>query len=210
MEITLPHFSNLFKLIRKLKVSRAAALFAIVFFSFTYTDLVAQDVTNTVLTSATASPSCSNVGVALTATVSDVTTPASTPTGTVQFQVDGVNSGTPVALVGGVANFTTPLLPAGPHTLTANYISDNGLAFANSTSNTINQTITAAPSATISYSAPAFCSNSGTALLTRTGTAGGTYSATPAGLTLNAANGSVTLNTSTPGTYTVQYLIAAA
>src|SRR5579864_6015055 len=143
MEITLPHFSNLYKLIRKLKVSLAAALFAIILFSFSFTDLAAQDATNINITSGTASPSCSNVGVQLTATVSDVTTPANTPTGTVQFLVDGVNSGGPVTLVGGTATFTTPLLPAGPHNITANYISDNLPVFASSgPSNSIAQTIT--------------------------------------------------------------------
>ena len=93
MEITIPRFSNLSKLIRKLTLKRAVALFAIVVLSFSYTDSIAQDITYIDLTSSTASPSCSNIGVALTATVTDITTPATTPTGTVQFLVDGVNSG---------------------------------------------------------------------------------------------------------------------
>ncbi|MBK7308306.1 MAG: hypothetical protein IPI88_15650 [Chitinophagaceae bacterium] len=46
-------------------------------------------------------------------------------------------------------------------------------------------------------------------MLPETGTAGGTYSST-AGLTINAATGDVTLATSTPGTYTVTYTIAAS
>ena len=44
--------------------------------------------------------------------------------------------------------------------------------------------------------------------MTRTGTAGGTYSATPAGLSIDAATGDVNTGTSTPGTYTVRYNIA--
>ncbi len=65
------------------------------------------------------------------------------------------------------------------------------------------------PSATISYAGSPYCANAGTATVTRTGAAGGTYSST-AGLTLNAATGDVTLGTSTPGTYTVTYTIAAS
>jgi hypothetical protein len=70
-------------------------------------------------------------------------------------------------------------------------------------------TITAAPAATISYSAAPYCQGSGTAAVTRTGSSGGTYSST-AGLSINTTTGEVNLNTSTPGTYTVTYSIAAA
>ena len=44
--------------------------------------------------------------------------------------------------------------------------------------------------------------------VTQTGTAGGTYSST-AGLTINAATGAITPSTSTAGTYTVTYTMAA-
>ncbi|MEO6254207.1 MAG: hypothetical protein ABIO79_12915, partial [Ferruginibacter sp.] len=70
-------------------------------------------------------------------------------------------------------------------------------------------TVTTPPSATISYAGSPYCSNSGTATVTQSGTTGGTYSST-AGLTINAATGDVTLGTSTAGTYTVTYTIAAA
>ncbi|MBL7963681.1 MAG: hypothetical protein JNM31_07525, partial [Flavobacteriales bacterium] len=79
-----------------------------------------------------------------------------------------------------------------------------------SPSTTVPVTVTAAPSATINYVGNPFCSSAGTASVTRTGTAGGTYSASPAGLTLNSSTGAVTLGTSTAGTYTVTYTIAAA
>jgi hypothetical protein len=70
-------------------------------------------------------------------------------------------------------------------------------------------TVSAAPSATISYSGTPFCSGAGTASVTRTGTAGGTYSST-AGLTINAATGTITPSSSTSGVYTVTYIIAAS
>ncbi len=70
---------------------------------------------------------------------------------------------------------------------------------------TTSVTINALPTATISYAGAPFCK---TGILpqavTRTGTAGGTYSST-AGLTINAATGAITPNTSTAGTYTVTY-----
>src|SRR6185295_8640087 len=47
-------------------------------------------------------------------------------------------------------------------------------------------TITANPSATISYPGTPFCSNGGTASVNRVGTAGGTYSST-AGLSINGS-----------------------
>jgi len=74
---------------------------------------------------------------------------------------------------------------------------------------TASVTITAAPSATISYAGTPYCSSAGTASVTRTGSAGGTYSASPAGLMVNASTGTITLGTSIPGSYTVTYLIAA-
>jgi hypothetical protein len=60
-----------------------------------------------------------------TATVSVVTSGAATPTGTVQFLVDGASIGLPIALTGGTA--TSPKiasLPAGTYTVTADYSGD--------------------------------------------------------------------------------------
>ena len=64
-------------------------------------------------------------------------------------------------------------------------------------------TITALPTATISYAGSPYCAT-GTATVTQTGTAGGTYTA-PAGVVINAATGDINLATSTPGTYTITY-----
>ena len=71
-------------------------------------------------------------------------------------------------------------------------------------------TITALPAATISYPGSPFCSNFGVGSVSQTGTAGGSYSATPAGLSINAGTGAITTTSSTPGIYTVTYTIAAA
>lgn len=73
---------------------------------------------------------------------------------------------------------------------------------------TASVTISPAPSATISYIGNPFYSNSASAIITSTGTTGGTYSST-AGLSINAATGLVNTSASTAGTYTVTYTIAA-
>lgn len=73
---------------------------------------------------------------------------------------------------------------------------------------TTNVNIHSAAAATISYATP-LCSNRGTVTVTRTGTAGGTYSA-PTGLTIDANTGAINTTTSTPGNYTITYTVAAA
>jgi FtsP/CotA-like multicopper oxidase with cupredoxin domain len=58
---------------------------------------------------ASASSITPNGTVTLTANVVDATTGAATPTGAVQFQVNGVNVGSPATLAGGQATLTAPL-----------------------------------------------------------------------------------------------------
>ncbi|TPG36389.1 hypothetical protein, partial [Flavobacterium pectinovorum] len=75
-----------------------------------------------------------------------------------------------------------------------------------------NVTINAAPSAptaAISYPASSY-TNVGTAEITRTGQAGGTYSAIPAGLSINATTGIINLSESKLNTYTVTYAFSNA
>ncbi|MCK7555585.1 PKD domain-containing protein [Chitinophaga sedimenti] len=73
---------------------------------------------------------------------------------------------------------------------------------------TASVTITAAPTATISYT-PAILCNVATAnppvAVVQTGTAGGTYTATPAGLPINPTTGEITPAGATPGVYTIRY-----
>ena len=68
---------------------------------------------------------------------------------------------------------------------------------------TTNITINALPTATIAYTGSPYCAT-GTATVTQTGTAGGTFTA-PAGIVINAARGDIDLVTSTTGTYTITY-----
>jgi hypothetical protein len=66
-------------------------------------------------------------------------------------------------------------------------------------------------SATISYSSSSFCqSDTIGQAVSQTGTSGGTYSASPSGLSINASSGTIAPSASSPGTYTVNYTMAAS
>lgn len=89
-----------------------------------------------------------------------------------------------------------------------NNISPNPYIVTNESNSAI-ITVTSVPSANITYAGSPYCANSGTVGVTFTGTSGGTFNSTT-GLTLNAITGAITSGTSTPGTYTVTYTVAAA
>lgn len=72
------------------------------------------------------------------------------------------------------------------------------------TNNGANIKINAAPMASISYGSGSFC-KTGSVSVTRTGQSGGTYSATPSGLSINSSTGAINLAASTANTYTVKY-----
>ena len=60
----------------------------------------------------------------------------------------------------------------------------------------------------ISYTGTPYCTSAGTATVTLTGTTGGVFSA-DAGLTIDAATGTITLASSSAGSYIITYTIAA-
>jgi gliding motility-associated-like protein len=70
-------------------------------------------------------------------------------------------------------------------------------------------TVTPAPSAIISYTGSPWCTTGGVQNVTLVGTTGGTFSA-PGGLSIDATSGAITTSTSSAGTYTVAYTIAAS
>ncbi|WP_343673161.1 PKD domain-containing protein, partial [Chitinophaga sp.] len=114
-----------------------------------------------------------------------------------------------ISPVGMSINATTgALTPAGaiPGNYTIRYTITGTGGCANVVTTTT-VTVNGSPSATISYGA--ICSADGVTAVVRTGSAGGVFSST-AGLMLDAATGAITPATSTPGTYTVTYTIAAA
>ncbi len=112
---------------------------------------------------------------------------------------------------GNIAAFTAVNTTTAPvvATITVTPSYTNNATTCTGTPITFTITVNPTPAATIAYTGSPYCTSAGTATVTRTGTAGGVYSST-AGLTLNATTGDVTLGTSTAGTYTVTYTIAAA
>jgi hypothetical protein len=85
--------------------------------------LTAKQVATTTTMTASANPAVLNQAVTITATVTPVAG-SGTPTGTVQFQIDSTNVGSPVTLTGGSASFSTATLSVGTHTITAVYSGD--------------------------------------------------------------------------------------
>jgi len=69
-------------------------------------------------------------------------------------------------------------------------------------------TITTAPiQPTISYSGSPYCTTHDPVTVTQTGATGGSYSAVPSGLTINAASGTITPSSSFQGDYTITYFV---
>lgn len=149
-------------------------------------------------------PTGSTYGQSLTFTAT--VTSSTTPTGSVQFQIDGSDYGAPVALVNGTAGISTATLGAGEHTVTAFYTSDS-TAFSNSdnSASPLSQSIAKADQI-INWNAPAPIT-SGTALgadqLNATVSVVGPASA--GALTYDPPAGTVL----TPGTYTLTVTAAA-
>ncbi|MBA4854122.1 3-coathanger stack domain-containing protein, partial [Emticicia sp. BO119] len=96
---------------------------------------------------------------------------------------------------------------AGTYTVTYTIAASGGCASATATTSV---TITNAPSATISYAGTPYCKTASPANVTLTGTSGGAFTASPVGLSLNSSSGQITPGSSTAGTYTVTYTIAAS
>ena len=78
--------------------------------------------------------------VVFTATVTARAPGAGTPTGAVQFQLDGLNTGLPMSLnPSGQAAYATNLLADGRHTIKVVYLGDG--SFTTSTSGAITQRV---------------------------------------------------------------------
>jgi hypothetical protein len=80
-------------------------------------------VASAVTVASSINPAILGQSVTFTATVATVAGSAA-PTGSIQFQVDGVNFGTPQLLAAGVARLTAAALPVGNHVVTAVYNGD--------------------------------------------------------------------------------------
>jgi hypothetical protein len=111
----------------------------------TTTTVVAPSVATTTSVTSSENPAPPGVSVTFTATVAATRSGSGTPTGTVQFQVDGTDAGSPIALVNGGASYTSPALSPGDHTVTATFTSNAGLFASSSGTLAGGQSITEAP-----------------------------------------------------------------
>jgi hypothetical protein len=139
-----------------------------------------------------------------TATISYAGTPycaTGTATVTQTGQVGGSYSALPAGLAINAGTGDIDLANSAAGTYTVTYTFTDGTC---SNTTTALVTVNALPTATISYSGTPYCAT-GTATVTQTGQAGGSYSAAPAGLTINAGTGEIDLANSSAGTYTVTY-----
>ncbi len=119
--------------------------------------------------------------------------------------VTGLPAGITGSWAGNVVTISGTPTVSGPFTYTVTLTGGCGVV---ATTGTI--AVTALPTAAISYTGSPWCSTAPVQNVTLTGTSGGLYSAAPAGLALDALTGAITPGSSTGGTYTVTYTIAAA
>lgn len=75
---------------------------------------------------------------------------------------------------------------------------------------TVSGTFTGAGNAAFSYPNNSYCNANPSIAATITGTPGGTFTATPAGLSLNATTGAINIAASAPATYTITYTTPGA
>jgi hypothetical protein len=113
----------------------------------------------------------------------------------------------PSALSGGqLGTFNPASNTAGIYTYTV-----AGTSPCPNSSATVTVTLSSTPSASINYGGSPFCKSISTPQsVSLSGTTGGSYSAAPAGLSINTSTGAITPSSSTAGTYTVTYTVAAA
>ena len=116
------------------------------------THTVNRPATTTAITSS-GNPAVIGQAVTFTVTVSPVGPATGTPTGQVQFTLDGLNVAAPVSLTGGIATSSAMYLSAGAHTITAVYGGDGG--FLGSTSGAFVQTVSQPSTPASSLAIPA-------------------------------------------------------
>ncbi len=135
---------------------------------------------------------------------SDATNPTPTITGT----TGGTFSSTAGLVFVSTATGQIDLMAstAGTYTITYTIAAGGGCTVQTATTSVI---ITTLPTATIAYTGSPFCSDAANPTPTITGTTGGTFSSTAGLVFVSTATGEINLATSTAGTYTITYTIAA-
>ena len=202
MEITLPLFSNLFKLIRKLISGKAVAFFAILILSFTHTSIQAQ-IAQAKRVLMNESPACVKRPQLQLSAGKRKLPAASSPMGIVTFYDNNVIIGTGT-ITGGIATLATTFATAATHPITARLYLDVTTKRRNKQSTIFSQVVTTAVTATITYSTSPRCKGAGGVMLPTVTPTGGTYAST-LGLSINVNTGTINVAASTAGTYTVTY-----
>jgi hypothetical protein len=87
-------------------------------------DVTVNQANSSLAVETSVNPSVQGSNVTFTATISPVSPATTTPSGNVQFLINGLAAGDPVPLAGGIATFNTALLPPGTNTVTANYLGE--------------------------------------------------------------------------------------
>ena len=183
---------------------------------------IAAGVYNGLLSVSTTNPICSSITYPITLTVQDNLLPLSVTGNSAPCQGSS-QIYTATSLPGAIYNWVFPsgwtqtsggttntaTVTVGSNSgnvqVTPNFTCGSGTA----------QTLAVSPAllatASISYAGAPYCNSLATPQnVTFSGTTGGTYTASPSGLTINASTGAITPSTSTAGTYTVTYSVASS
>ncbi|MGP0067913.1 MAG: Ig-like domain repeat protein, partial [Isosphaeraceae bacterium] len=156
--------------------------------------LTALAATTTTVSPVTTSPVFGQ-SVALTATVAPTTTGTGTPTGTVEFLINGTDAGTGVLNSSGVATYSTTSLNTGSNSITATYEGDTNFATSTTTS-PVTVTVAQASSTTTLTTSPNPSLSGQSVTLTAKVAAVSPGAGTPTG-TVNFYSGSTELGTGT-------------
>ncbi|SIT28325.1 Ig-like domain (group 2), partial [Filimonas lacunae] len=147
----------------------------------------------------TATVSSNNICIGNTVTLGGSATSGRTPYTILWSATPSTGAG-----LGATATYASSAKP----TATGSYAYALKVTDANSCATTAQQTVVvdAIPTATISYGQSSYCAI-GSVSVTKTGNGlgTGTYSAAPAGLSIDATTGAINLGTSTAGNYTITY-----
>ena len=174
---------------------------------------VVHQASTTTTLSSSVNPSNSGQSVSFTAKVAAVAPGTGTPTGTVQFAIDGTNFGSAVTLSGGSAtSSSTSTLAPGKHSITAVY--SGSASFASSSATALPQVVNLAPTITSASSVTFTLGVASSFTVTTTGYPTPSLveaGALPAGVTFtNNGNGTGTLS-GTPtagGTFKITFTAA--
>jgi gliding motility-associated-like protein len=137
---------------------------------------------------------------------STVTSGAVSLSGTAAYTGGTYSSTTGLTINASTGEITPSTSTPGIYTVTYTVPASAGCSLVQATTTV---TVTAAPSAVISYLGTPFCSGTGLATVTQTGSVGGSYSST-SGLVIDPSTGEINIGNSAPGTYVVTYTIAAS